>query len=34
MGQAVRKRIKEVFNWDAKGLYMQALFDEIDNKKE
>ena len=34
MGQAARKRIKEVFNWDAKGLYMQALFDEIDNKKE
>ena len=34
IGQAARKRIKEVFNWNAKGLYMEALFDEIDNRKE
>ena len=32
IGQAARKRIKEVFNWNAKGLYMEALFDEIDNR--
>ena len=32
IGQAARKRIKEVFNWNAKGLYMEALFDEIDKR--
>ena len=34
LGQAARKRIKEVFNWDHKGLYMEALFHEIDNSTE
>lgn len=34
IGQAARKRVKEVFNWNAKGLYMDVLFDEIDNRKE
>ena len=31
MGQSARQRIRDVFNWDAKGLYMEKLFDEIES---
>lgn len=30
MGKAGRKRIKEVFNWEAKGIFMEYLFDQLD----
>lgn len=30
LGQCAHQRIKETFNWEAKGLYMENLFDEID----
>ena len=33
MGDAGRKRIKEVFNWEAKGLFMERLFAELDSKR-
>jgi len=33
MGIAGRKRIKEIFNWDAKGVFMEKLFSELDNDK-
>jgi len=33
MGMAGRERIKSVFNWDAKGEFMEKLLDELDQKK-
>ena len=33
MGEAGRKRIKEVFNWEAKGCFMENLLKELDAKK-
>lgn len=30
MGEAGRKRIKEVFNWEAKGRFMENLLKELD----
>lgn len=30
MGEAGRKRIKDVFNWEAKGEFMEQLWDELD----
>ncbi len=33
MGDAGRKRIKEVFNWSAKGEFINKLLDELDTKK-
>lgn len=33
MGDAGRKRIKEVFNWRAKGKFINKLLDELDTKK-
>ncbi len=33
MGDAGRKRIKEVFNWRAKGEFINKLLDELDTKK-
>jgi len=33
MGNAGRERIKSVFNWEAKGVFMDNLFAELDNKK-
>lgn len=33
MGDAGRKRIMEVFNWEAKGEFMNVLFNELDAKK-
>lgn len=33
MGEAGRRRIKEVFNWEVKGQYMENLFHELDNKQ-
>lgn len=33
MGDAGRKRIKEVFNWEAKGVFMENLFNEIDKNE-
>jgi glycosyltransferase involved in cell wall biosynthesis len=32
MGEAGRERIKNVFNWDAKGAFMDNLFHELDKK--
>lgn len=32
MGEAGRERIKTVFNWDAKGAFMDNLFNELDKK--
>lgn len=32
MGEAGRKRIKEVFNWEAKGQFMESLFYELESK--
>lgn len=29
LGVAGRKRIKEVFNWEAKGIFMESLFNEL-----
>ncbi|MBP6089703.1 MAG: glycosyltransferase [Crocinitomicaceae bacterium] len=34
MGSAGRARIREVFNWDAKGVFMEELFAELDNSKK
>ena len=33
LGQAARKRIKDVFNWEAKGKYMENLFNDIESGK-
>lgn len=33
MGKAGRKRIKEVFNWEAKGRFMENLLKELDAEK-
>ena len=33
MGEAGRKRIKEVFNWEEKGRFMENLLKELDAKK-
>lgn len=33
MGNAARERIKNVFNWEAKGAFMEQLFIELENKK-
>lgn len=33
MGTAARSRIKNVFNWEAKGIFMEDLFNELDSKK-
>lgn len=30
MGEAGRKRIKEVFNWEAKGLFINDIFEKLD----
>lgn len=32
MGTAGRNRIKNVFNWEAKGIFMEDLFNELENK--
>lgn len=34
MGVAARERIKNVFNWEAKGTFMETLFSELDAKKQ
>jgi len=34
MGESGRKRIKEVFNWEAKGVFINNLLDELDSKKQ
>ena len=34
MGENGRKRIKEEFNWEAKGQFMEELFEELDRKKK
>ena len=34
MGKAGRERIKNVFNWDAKGAFMENLFNDLDNTKK
>lgn len=34
MGEAGRKRIKEVFNWEAKGCFMENLLKELDAKND
>lgn len=33
MGNAARERIKTIFNWEAKGAFMEQLFIELENKK-
>lgn len=33
MGEAGRKRIKEVFNWDAKGAFMEQLLAKLDSEQ-
>ena len=33
MGEAGRRRIKEVFNWEAKGHFIEQLLEELDKKK-
>jgi glycosyltransferase involved in cell wall biosynthesis len=33
MGAAGRERIKTVFNWEAKGIFMENLLDELDKSK-
>jgi glycosyltransferase involved in cell wall biosynthesis len=33
MGSAGRGRIREVFNWDAKGEFMEELLGELDRNK-
>ncbi len=33
MGEAGRRRIKEVFNWEAKGCFIEQLLEELDKKK-
>ena len=33
MGEAGRKRIKEVFYWEAKGRFIEQLLEELDKKK-
>lgn len=32
LGEAGRRRIREVFNWEAKGMFMENLLRELDNK--
>lgn len=32
MGEAGRQRIQQVFNWEAKGMFMEHLLNELDNK--
>lgn len=32
MGEAGRRRIKEIFNWEAKGKFIEQLLDELDKK--
>jgi glycosyltransferase involved in cell wall biosynthesis len=32
MGNSARKRIKEVFNWEAKGEFMEQLFNDLDKR--
>ena len=34
MGKAGRERVKNVFNWDAKGAFMENLFNDLDNTKK
>jgi glycosyltransferase involved in cell wall biosynthesis len=33
IGAAGRKRIKEVFNWQAKADFIEDLFDDLDSQK-
>lgn len=33
LGNAGRKRIKEVFNWEAKGQFMENLFFKLESKQ-
>ena len=33
LGCAARERIRTVFNWDAKGDFMENLFEELENSK-
>ena len=32
MGRAARERIRTVFNWDAKGDFMEMLFEKLDKQ--
>ncbi len=34
MGEASRKRIQEVFNWESKGTFMEELFEELEQGNE
>lgn len=34
MGMAARERIKNVFNWEAKGKFMEKLFSELESKRQ
>jgi len=34
MGNAARERIKNVFNWDAKGVFMEKLFKDLDTTRQ
>lgn len=34
MGNAGRERIKNVFNWDAKGVFMEKLFKDLDTTRQ
>ena len=31
LGISARQRIKDVFNWETKGLFMEKLFNEIES---
>lgn len=33
MGEAGRKRVKEVFNWESKGRYIEQILEELENKR-
>ena len=33
LGKAARQRIRDIFNWGAKGNFMENLFDRLDGKK-
>ena len=33
MGEAGRRRVKEKFNWDAKGCFMEGLFEKLDMER-
>ncbi len=33
MGHAARERIRTIFNWEAKGIFLEQLFDKLDNKR-